>query len=238
MSPALLGWVLFALALATAVFVFLRMRTLEAAGASLRAELEAASAEREALSKRVEHTRTELRSRGEELAELRKKHDKLKKRAGDTLEEEKALPARLRSVETELAAERADARAARDEIVRLHAEAERTAAELAREQARAAQLVPPTDQSAHQSELEALTRRASEADARREKLAAELETVRHDVAKYRGRWETLDKAYVILRGEHELKKDEARAQRVELERLRTLEVILATPEPSAEAERS
>ena len=99
---------------------------------------------------------------------------------------------------------------------------ERLGAELAREQARAAELVPPSDDA----ELEGLRRHAADAETRRAKLETELESARHDVSKYKGRWETLDKAYVILRGELELKKDEARAQRVELERLRTLEVIL------------
>jgi len=234
MNPALLGWLGFAIAVGAAALLFQRMRASEANRAALRAELDAASLELEALQKRVEHTRSELRSRAEELTELRKKHDKLKKRAGDSLEEEKALPARIRTLEAELLAERNDARAARDEIVRLHGEVERTAAELAREQARAAELVPATSQG----ELEVLSRRATEAEAKREKFAGELETARHDVAKYRGRWETLDKAYVILRGELELKKDEVRAQRVELERLRTLEVILNAPEPSSDATKS
>jgi chromosome segregation ATPase len=234
MDPALLGWLCFAIAVGAAALLFQRMRASEASGAALRAELDAARLETEALQKRVEQTRAEQRSRGEELAELRKKHDKLKKRAGDSLEEEKALPARIRTLEAELEAEQADARAARDEIVRLHAEVERNAAELAREQTRAAGLVPPTSQS----ELDNLSRRAADAEGRREKLAADLEAARHDVAKYRGRWETLDKAYVILRGELELKKDEVRAQRVELERLRTLEVVLNAPEPAAEATKS
>ncbi len=233
MGAALLGWICFGLALGAAGFLFVQLRQLSAARESLRGELDAASAEREALQKRLEHARGEQRSRGEELAELRKKYEKIKKRSGESLEEEKALPARLRALQAELDAERADARAARDEIVRLHAEVERAAAELAREQARAAKLVP----AASQAETDALARRASEADARRDKLAAELETARHDVAKYRGRWETLDKAYVILRGELELKKDEARAQRAELERLRTVEVILNSPDPAPEAER-
>ena len=234
MNPALLGWLGFAIAVGAAALSFQRMRASEANRATLRAELDAAGLELEALQKRVEHTRTEQRARSEELAELRKKHERLKKRAGDSLEEEKALPARVRTLEAELLAERNDAVAARDEIVRLHGEVERTAADLARERARAAELVPPTQQS----ELDGLSRRATEAEAKRERLAGELETARHDVSKYKGRWETLDKAYVILRGELELKKDEVRAQRVELERLRTLEVILNAPEPSSEATKS
>ncbi len=233
MDAALLGWLFFSIAAGTAAFLFQRMRASEASVAALRAQAGTADSYLEELQKRLEQTKSDLRSRGEELAELRKKHDKLKKRAGDSLEEEKALPARIRTLEAELVAERTDSRAARDEIVRLHGELERAAAELAREQTRAAQLVPPTDRS----ELDGLSRRASDAEAKRERLAAELETARHDVAKYKGRWETLDKAYVILRGEHELKKDEVRAQRVELERLRTLEVILRAPESTSEAER-
>jgi chromosome segregation ATPase len=225
MNPAFLGWLFFAIAAGAAALLFQRMRA--SSRAALRAELDASGSELEALQKRVEQTRTEQRSRGEELAELRKKHEKLKKRAGESLEEEKVLPARIRALETELLEERNDARAARDEIVRLHGEIERSGVDLARERARAADLVPPTNQD----ELEGLSRRVAAAEASREKAAGELESARHDVAKYKGRWETLDKAYVILRGELELKKDEVRAQRVELERLRTLEVILTTTEP-------
>ena len=226
MDAAILGWLFFALAAGAAAFLFQRGRAADVSSAALRAELSAASGELEAIQKRLEQTRTDLRARGEELTELRKKHDKLKKRAGETLEEEKTLPARIRALEAELASEKADARAARDEIVRLHAEVERGGADLARERARAAELVPPTNND----ELEGLRRRAADLEARLAKLATELATAHHDTLKYKGRWETLDKAYVILRGELELKKDETRSQRVELERLRTLEVILTSPE--------
>jgi chromosome segregation ATPase len=229
MDPAILGWLGFALAAAAGALLFQRLRASETAVGAARAELEAVRGEREAFEKRLEQARGELRARGEELAELRKKHEKLKKRAGESLEEEKTLPARIRALETDLLAERGDARAARDEIVRLHADVERLGAELAREQARAAELVPPSDDA----ELEGLRRHAADAETRRAKLETELESARRDVSKFKGRWETLDKAYVILRGELELKKDEARAQRVELERLRTLEVILVAPEADA-----
>jgi len=37
----------------------------------------------------------------------------------------------------------------------------------------------------------------------------------------------------VLRGELELKKDEVRSQRTELERLRALEVVLVEPAPAA-----
>jgi len=87
------------------------------------------------------------------------------------------------------------------------------------------QLAPLADQSA----LDALTQRAAAAEARLAKLATDVEAARRDAAKYKGRWETLDKAYIVLRGELELKKDETRAQRVELERLRALEVVLVEP---------
>lgn len=233
MSAALLGWFSFAIAAVAAALLFQRLRASESASTALRAELGEARGEREVLQKRVEQTRSELRARGEELGELKKKHEKLKKRAGDSLEEERVLPARIRALEAELLAERNDARSARDEIVRLHGDVERAGADLAREQARAAELVPPTSHE----ELEGLRQRAVEFEAKLAKQASELESARHDVAKFRGRWETLDKAYVILRGELELKKDEVRAQRVELERLRTLEVILTAPESDAKAQK-
>jgi len=227
MNPALLGWLGFAIAALVAAFLFQQSRASAAASASLGAQLDATRGELESVQKRLEHAKTELRARGEELAELRKKHDKLKKRAGDTLEEEKTLPARIRALEGEVAAEKTDSRAARDEIVRLHAELERASAELARERARVVELAP----LASKEEIDGLRRRAGELEPKLAKLAADLETARHDASKYKGPWETLDKAYVILRGELEMKKDEARNQRVELERLRTLEVVLTAPEP-------
>jgi len=175
-------------------------------------------------------------ARGEELSELRKKHDKLKRRAGDDREEEKSAPARIRTLEAELAAEKGDSRAARDEIVRLHAELERVsaeaaraAAELERASARVSELAPLADQAG----VAAVEQRAGAAEAKLAKLGTELEAARRDAAKYKGRWETLDKAYVVLRGELELKKDEVRSQRTELERLRALEVVLVEPAPAA-----
>ena len=232
MNPAFLGWLCFAVAAGALLFLYQRARASDSSRALLRAELDASRLEVEALQKRVEHSRNELRGRGEALVELRKQQEKLKKRAGDSLEEEKLLPARIRTLEVELLAERSDARAARDEIVRLHGELERSAADLAREQARAAQLVPATSND----ELDGLRRRTAEGETKLARFAGELETARHEIAKYKGRWETLDKVYIILRGELELKKDECRSQRVELERLRTLEVILTAPEPEPNPE--
>jgi predicted nucleic acid-binding Zn-ribbon protein len=226
MTAELIGWLAFALAASAAGFLFLRARTADALRLAQGVELEAASAELEAVHKRLDHAKAELRARGEELGELRKKHEKLRKRAGDSIEEEKALPAKFRALESELEAEKADARGARDEIVRLHAELEAAGLELSRERARVVE--PPAAKNT--DEVDGLRRWVGELEAKLGKLSTELEGARHDTAKYKGRWETLDKAYVVLRGELELKKDEARTQRVELERLRTLEVILTAPE--------
>ena len=239
-SPALLGWIGFALAVAAALALFVRLRATETARAAADGERDRLAAELADTAKRLEQRSGESRARGEELSELRKKHDKLKRRAGDDRVEEKGAPARLRAVEAELAAEKADARGANEEIARLHAELEKSAAELARAQAelargaeRLAELTPLADRA----QLDALERRAGEGASRLEKLASELDGARRDAAKYKGRWETLDKAYVVLRGELELKKDEQRALRVEVERLRALEVVLVEPDPR-EGERA
>ena len=225
MTAAAAGWIAFALAAAAGAFLFVSLR---AARSSAR--------ELESTQKRLDPRAAELRARGEELSELRKKHDKLKRRAGDDREEEKSAPARIRTLEAELAAEKGDSRAARDEIVRLHAELERVsaeaaraAAELERASARVSELAPLADQAG----VAAVEQRAGAAEAKLAKLGTELEAARRDAAKYKGRWETLDKAYVVLRGELELKKDEVRSQRTELERLRALEVVLVEPAPAA-----
>jgi chromosome segregation ATPase len=233
MSAALVGWVAFAVAAAACVFLFVSLRSSQSARAESEAALGERGQELEGTSKRLEQRAAELRARGEELSELRKKYDKLKRRAGDEREEEKSAPARIRALESDLAAEKADSRAARDEIVRLHAELERVTAEgaratgeLERATLRLAEVTPLADRGA----LDALSARAEGAEAKCGKLASELEAARRDAAKYKGRWETLDKAYIVLRGELELKKDETRAQRIELERLRALEVVLVEPE--------
>jgi chromosome segregation ATPase len=239
MTAAALGWIAFAVAAAVAAFALVRLRAAEAADAVTRAALAERDEQLAATEKRLEQRSTEARARGEELAELRKKHDKLKRRAGEEHEEEKGAPARIRALEADLEAERADSRAARDEIVRLHAEGERASAELARVgaelarvQAKLAEVTPLADRS----ELDARERRAAESESKAAKLAAELDGAQRDAAKYKSRWETLDKAYLVLRGELELKKDEARTQRAELERLRALEVVLVEPEPRPSAE--
>lgn len=236
MSPSAVGWIAFALAAAAAVALFLRLRGAEAARAAGEAEQTRLASELADTAKRLEQRSAENKARGEELAELRKKHDKLKRRAGDERVEEKGAPARLRAAEAELAAEKADARKANEEIARLHGELERSGAELARAQAelaktaaRLAELTPLADRA----QLDALERRAGDGEARLTKLGADLETARRDAAKYKGRWETLDKAYVVLRGELELKKDEHRSLRAEVERLRALEVVLVEPDPRA-----
>ena len=242
MSPSLLGWNAFALAAAAAAVLFVRLRGAEAARAAGEAEQTRLAAELAETTKRLEQRSAENKARGEELAELRKKHDKLKRRAGDERVEEKGAPARLRAAEAELAAEKADAKKANEEIARLHAEVEQSAAELARARdelgksaARLAELTPLADRT----QLDALERRAGEGEARLTKIGADLEAARRDAAKYKGRWETLDKAYVVLRGELELKKDEQRNLRAEVERLRALEVVLVEPDPrEAEGERS
>lgn len=236
MTAAALGWIAFALAAAGALFLFQRARGSDAARTALATALGEREQELLATQKRLEQRAAELRARGEEIAELRKKHDKLKRRAGDEREEEKSAPARIRTLEADLEAERADSRGARDEIVRLHAELERASAELARvtgELSRASSKVAELAPLAERPGLDAIESRAAAGEAKLAKLAGELEGAQRDAAKYKGRWETLDKAYLVLRGELELKKDEARRQRIELERLRALEVVLVEPEPRA-----
>src|SRR5262245_26579818 len=134
MSPSAAGWIAFALAAAAAVVLFLRLRSADAARAAGDTEQTRLASELADTAKRLEQRSAENKARGEELAELRKKHDKLKRRAGDERVEEKGAPAKLRALEAELAAEKADARGANEEIARLHAELEKSVAELARAQ--------------------------------------------------------------------------------------------------------
>src|SRR5215831_18222173 len=96
-----LAWIAFALAATAAGFLFVRVRAAEAGRAAGEAEQMRLAAELADTAKRLEQRAAENKARGEELAELRKKHDKLKRRAGDERVEEKGAPAKLRAAEAE-----------------------------------------------------------------------------------------------------------------------------------------
>ncbi len=78
------------------------------------------------------------------------------------------------------------------------------------------------------------TAKLGRAEAGLSKAEDEIEVARHELGRWRKRAENLDKVYMVLRGEHELAKDQLRTQTEELERLRALKVALVDPVPEVE----
>ncbi len=148
-----------------------------------------------------------------ELQDLRKRLDKAKRRAFEGQAEVEPLKTQLAKLEAELRskeralADRADALA--------RAEATAAQAQTARDEARAeahAEVERAAAESASQN-----TQRdagAAELDALRGELAA-LETratgAERDAARFRQRWRTQQRLYMVLRGELEIAKDRIRA---------------------------
>lgn len=194
----------------------------------LAADLEALEVERKDLLRRLEHEGQARKKQGEELAELRRRADKARRRAEKTPDAPIGTAARIRDVEVEL--ERAQAALRRAELERdQHArsatalQAERDALALRVEDASA-----PARAVAEQGRVE-LERVRSELAAMREQCAKqseELGLARQTEARMRKRMDNQEQLYASLRAELEVKKDRLRAQEEQLQRLQALKVAV------------
>ena len=87
-------------------------------------------------------------------------------------------------------------------------------------------MVDPAELSALTDQLETLRARAESADAAAQQHESALATSRTEARRLKTRVETQDILYTSLRSELEVKKDQIRQQREELERLRAYKVVL------------
>ena len=131
MIETVLPWSLAALGVGAAVALAMRGRARAATEAALAADLEAARAESGELRKQVTRRTDKDVKRDEELAALRKKVDKAKKRAAHARGEQQAEPGRVQVLEEELSAVRADASSLRDDLALAQSEVDRLNAKAA-----------------------------------------------------------------------------------------------------------
>ena len=200
-----------AVASVVALFAALAWRRERSRRAGLEGELGALRGE---LDSQREAARSRARSgheRGDELAELRRKLEKARKRAFVANEEKGPLEARAAELEAKLRARELDAARLRDALIRLQAEHERAVREgahLREEQAHAVQAAArQVDPEAHRQ----LAQRCEAAEQEARRIAGLLRDSEREASRYRQRERVQRRAYTVLRGELDVARDRIRA---------------------------
>lgn len=195
-------------------------------------------AELENVSKRLAKRDKEHDRRNEEMAELRRSLEKLKKRDKNKRSNQKVEPDRIEELEQALALAEFQCQEKEEQLLQ-------TEGGLALVRAELELLKKPKDVPAepvalvedpHIQEIADLKSRLEDLSPRVQKLEKETKDARAQAQRYKSKNEILDKTYVVLRGEHKIQREKLHMQRQELERLRAMSVTLGasapTPEPS------
>lgn len=223
----MLSWIVAGIAATGAIagLAFGMARARAAADASR--ALQALTTELDALRTRSEKRTDSDRRRDEELAELRRRLEKTKKRVSQAREDERQESSRIRELEEKLRLAQADSRSMRSDLQQAETEIARL-----REAPRPKAPPPPPPAPAPAAAPEPprdeeLVRRAEEANSRVRALEEQLVAARVDAERQRRKVAAHERLYVALRGELGAKKERLRTQQEELERLRALRLVLA-----------
>jgi len=154
----------------------------------------------------VEQKTTDRREREGEVAELRRRLEKAKRRAFSAQEEKAPLEARVTAIETELRDRDAECKRLRDEVAKLEGDvdgARRDTVRLREETAHAVQerekasRVVRIDPDEHRT----LSHRADAAEEEVRRLNAQIRDVERDAMRFRQRERTHRRLYLVIRGE-------------------------------------
>jgi chromosome segregation ATPase len=223
MDVAWLGWVVGLVGAGAGLYFAQRERSSSDLLRGRVQQLEAALSERDQALAAAQQKAAQQRERAEEIAELRQRVEKLKQRAKQAADEHKVEPERLQALQGQLAQARRDVEAAR----RCQEEARR---ELLRAEALRAEecgrLEAKLEAARRGEEVEALRRRAETAEALASQLEARALKAAADAERFQRRWESVDRAYMVLRGEKAALEDELRTKTERIERLEALKVAL------------
>ena len=146
------------------------------------------------------------RARSDELAELRQRLEKAKRRAFTAQEERTSRAARITALETELGDRERETKRLRDEVARMEGEVEaanrdrirlREETQRATEAREAAARVPRIDPE----EQRTLAHRVDAAEAEVRRLNGQLREIERDAMRYRQRERTHRRLYMVIRGE-------------------------------------
>jgi chromosome segregation ATPase len=224
MTGALIGWILAICAAVAAVALAFARRALAARAQSAESQLETLRADLAALDKRFEERTAEIRRRGEELGELKRRFEKVKKRAAQDREAHGGEDERRSRLEEDLALRTAEVRDVRAELERTQAELVQLSTEVGRLRERPPQRVEvPSPGDANK--LRDLERERESADAALEKQRKAIADVEARNRKLRERLDRHQKLYLVIKGQLEVAKD----------RIRMLEALRVEHVPARDA---
>ena len=216
---------------ALAALIFnLRARSAAGEASKAWAENEKLSGDLKSVRDQLGKQSTKLAKHDEEVAGLRKRLDKAKRRGGASGGSGgggESVSATLVEREAELEEARQARDAARSEAEGLTDELRRLRAELAAQ--------PPEEPSAESVELEELRQAGAKAAQALAESTQAQEELRAAKARLKKKVDTQELLYVALRTELEAKKDRLRGQQELIERLQALEVSLGGGSARAEA---
>lgn len=237
MTANAISWIVAGAGLAAALVLFVRLRATRVEVAQRGVEAEKLQAELHAARKQLEKASARQRHSGDELAELRRRLEKTRRRAAQVQTQSAGRgpsPSRLQGLEEELEQTRQARDAAREEVQGLSAELSRLRAERAAQPAPSEPAPEPIPEPPAESEvIAALQERAEAAEASVGALEKELASASHATDRLRNKVKTQESLYLAMRGELEAKKDRLRRQQEELERLRAFKVAVVDPLPPA-----
>jgi chromosome segregation ATPase len=172
---------------------------LEAELATLRDSIES---ERSALEQKT----ADRREREGEIAELRRRLDKTKRRAFSAQEEKSPLEARVAAIETELRDRDAECKRLRDEVARLEGDVDGARRDTVRLREEASRAVQERDKASRVARIDpdehrALSHRADAAEEEVRRLNAQIRDVERDAMRFRQRERTHRRLYLVIRGE-------------------------------------
>jgi chromosome segregation ATPase len=154
----------------------------------------------------LEQKTTDRRERDGEIAELRRRLDKAKRRAFSAQEEKSPLEARVTAIETELRDRDAECKRLRDEVAKLEGDVDGSRRDAGRLREEASQALQERDKAARvvridPDEHRALSHRADAAEDEVRRLNAQIRDVERDAMRFRQRERTHRRLYLVIRGE-------------------------------------
>ena len=216
-------------AIAGALILARLWRIAEGRAARLQAEIETLAAESKRLGASLSKQTQARKRQAEELATLRNKADKTKRRQSKAVDQPLGTAARIRDHEARVERvefERDRAKSDRDglanQVVRLEARLEESVRAL--EEATAP--VPAPIANPAETALEQLQAELAASRERLTKQKDELGIARQTEARMRKRMNNQDQLYASLRAELDVKKDRLRTQEEQLQRLQALKVAM------------
>jgi chromosome segregation ATPase len=222
MLSNLLPWIVVGAALAAAAVLYSRLRQATTLASSKQIDVDKLLGELKSTREQMERSAAKQRRATDELMELRKKHEKVKKRAARGQGGAPAgTPAQVQTLEADLEQARQARDAARDEALALSGELSRLRGEQVENETPAAP-APLLDNAA----IQALQAKVEALEGERDRMGAELAKATDAAERLRHKAKTQDTLYVSMRSELDAKKDRLRSQQEELERLRAMQVVV------------